>query len=217
MKTRGSSTSSASGPEGRLSTSDRIGEEIRRAAAQVEAPQRLREAVAAGSPRARASRSRTLLLPAAALAAAALLAVSLAGLLGGGAGSGGEAARAVDAALAEPEAPARGEASIDGLTFPTAAYDGSLSQTGTREGRIAGRPSLTVVYGSGPQRVGYTIVSRPALAVPEDARRVERSGIRFAVLEDGDRSAVAWERDGRTCVLAASGVSVERLLDFLPS
>jgi len=52
-------------------------------------------------------------------------------------------------------------------------------------------------------RIGYTIVSGPALDLPRGAARARRNGIEIALYRDRAGHDVAvFERDGHTCVLA---------------
>lgn len=205
--------------------SDRLSEEIGSAAAEVGAPARLRARVEAQRQARGHPAPRPWMGAAAVAAGVALVAVTLAGLLEGRSDPRPDVGRAVDVALAGPEGAAPGvdagdptaaDISIDGLTFPARAYEDSWRPTGSREDTIGGRRALTVVYGHKGERLGYTIVSSPALEIPRGAERVVHAGVRFAVIARGTRAAVAWQRHGHTCVLAGRGVGVGRLLSLVP-
>jgi len=82
---------------------------------------------------------------------------------------------------------------------------------------VAGRAAVTVVYGRGAKRVGYTIVDGHPLRIPEGAKRVTYDGLHVWVLRRGDARYITWQRDGRTCVLATRETNLKRLLEFAAS
>jgi anti-sigma factor RsiW len=129
--------------------------------------------------------------PAAGLAAAAV-AAALVLALGGG--------PVVDDVMAAAHRPATAAAApgeqIDGVAFP--AYAG-WRMTGTRTDTVEGRATRTVFYERGGRTIAYTIVAGEALAPPLDADPGSGDVLRFT---RGDRAAVTWEEQGRTCVLS---------------
>ena len=156
------------------------------AAAAVPAPLELRlrvEELKASRPR------RRQLVPAAALALAATVIAFL--VLAGGRGP------AVDDVLAVALRPATASAatteSFEGVRFPHYEH---WRATGTRTDVLDGRRVRTVFYERGGRTIAYAIVAGPAL--DEDPSL-------HTVRGDGDVVAVTWTRDGRTCVIAASG------------
>lgn len=162
------------------------------AAAAVPAPLELRlrvEELKASRPR----RRRT--APAAALALAATVIAFL--VLTGGRGP------AVDDVLAVALRPATASAatteSFEGIRFPH--YE-RWRATGTRTDVVDDRRVRTVFYERDGRTIAYAIVSGPALD-DAGALRTVRGG-------DGI-VAVTWTRDGRTCVIAASGVDASVL------
>jgi hypothetical protein len=73
---------------------------------------------------------------------------------------------------------------------------------------------MTVEYRGRRQRVGYTIVAGPALAVPGEAQRVRRGSLGLAVVRRDGATVVTWRRAGHTCVLASRDAPARRLLDL---
>jgi anti-sigma factor RsiW len=161
------------------------------AASAPRAPLRLRMLVAELEP---VARRRRRLWPAAALAAAATVA-AFALLL---------AARgpAVDEVLAVAARPATAQATLErpfeGVRFPS--YE-KWRATGERTDVIDGRRVRTVFYERGGRVIAYAIVAGPALSDDGALRAVRADGV----------VAVTWTRDGRTCVIAASGVGADLL------
>jgi hypothetical protein len=200
--------------------SERLGAAIRAAAEGVEAPQALRTGLDRQA-QAASQRRRRLAVPA---LAAVLLAIGTAvALLATGSGGGPSLADAAGLALREPTGPAppndpRHErflrAGLGGVRFPNYRYSTPYATAGARSDELGGRRALTVVYRSGEREFGYTIVDGTPLAVPAGARRVDRDGLRLAVLRRGNATVVTWRQGGHTCVLAARGATVDRLIDW---
>ncbi len=166
------------------------------AASSLPAPLSLRiriEELEAARPAARAAWRWRRLLPTAGLALAATLAALVLVAAGG---------PAVDDVLAVGLRPSTAPASLDrefeGIRFPSYS---KWEATGSRTDTIDGRRVRTVFYERDGQRIAYAIVAGPALSDEPRLRTVR----------DGDVVAVTWTRDGRTCVISASGVSGEAL------
>ena len=155
------------------------------AAAAVPAPLELRlrvEELKTSRPR------RRRLVPAAALAVAATVIAFLV-LVGG-------RSPAVDDVLAVALRPATASAatteSFEGIRFPNYEH---WQATGTRTDVLDGRRVRTVFYERGGRTIAYAIVAGPALDEDPSLHTLRGDGI----------VAVTWTRDGRTCVIAASG------------
>ena len=206
---------------------ERATSRIRAAASAVRAPQSLRAAVAqerlvAGQPGPR--RARPLIFAGAAAAVALALTVTVVLVSGPTGTHGGSVADAAQVALRAPTdgPPARASdgrvrLSVGGVRFPDYAHWKGWRAVGTRTDTVAGRAAVTVVYGRGAKRVGYTIVDGRPLSIPEGAKRISYDGVDFWVLRRGDARYITWQRGGRTCVLATRGTGLERLLEFTAS
>jgi hypothetical protein len=152
----------------------------------------------------------------AAVAAAALLAVIVALLTGP---VSGPAPRTL-AALAEQNAtaaapPSRGallNGSFEGVAFPDWSAQFGWRATGSRARTIDGRRTATVFYGHHGHRIAYTVVSGDALEPPAGADQVRVGGVEMHRFRDGDRDAVMFERNGRTCVLAGQVITPATLV-----
>jgi|SRR4051794_26471806 len=207
------------------SDSDRLGEMIRAAAADVRTPEPLRERVEAQ----RAARGG-LGFPLLVLAGAgAVLAVSSVlvlafGLLGGDRViEGPTLARAADAALRAPTGapPAEDEAhpvlihaGIGGLRFPYWDDQFGLEATASRRDVVGSRAAMTVRYEGRGGHVGYTIVDGAPLAIPAGARWINRGRLSLALFMQGRAMVVTWRRAGHTCVIASRDAGAARLLSL---
>jgi hypothetical protein len=201
--------------------SDRIGEAIHSAVEGVEAPTPLRNQIARDGQRKPVNRRRWVVAPVlGVLLAAVITSVSLLAL---GSGGGPSLADAAGLALRAPTQAAppsdRGHerflrAEVGGVHFPNYRYSTPYSTAGARSDRIHGRHALTVVYGLGDKRIGYTIVDGKPLSVPSGARWVTRGGLRVAILRRNGARVVTWREGGHTCVLASRSASVERLVTW---
>src|SRR5438067_1747863 len=80
--------------------------------------------------------------------------------------------------------------------------------------RRGNRHAKTVFYARNGRRIGYTIVSGPALPVPSKALRLVRDGTDLQSDRLGDRVVVTWTREGHTCVLAGAGVAPSQLVEL---
>ena len=192
---------------------------IRRKAAGVHAPQRLRDALGAQQARRRRASVNAAAVAAAVTVVAAVLLVvhpgarpdrpSVAGVAAIALLSPNQAAPAPDA-----RAPELLRAAAGGVRFPAYAGGGlHWRADGLRRARHEGRDVVAVSYrqASG-SRVGYAIVSGVPLAVSTGARVVERGELRLAVLRRGATTIVTWRRGGRTCVLASRDASTAAML-----
>jgi hypothetical protein len=201
---------------------------IQAAVADIRAPAPLRARIEAERESRRAPRRRSapvlaLAGGAAVLACSAVL-VLVIGLLGGDENrvEGPTMALAADATLRPASGPAPEEdaadpvllrAGINGLRFPYWDEFG-LEGTAVRREAIGGRRAMTVVYEGRGQRIGYTIIAGPAIAIPEGARQVRRGSLPLSVLERSGATVVTWRRAGHTCVLASRQADARRLLQL---
>lgn len=105
---------------------------------------------------------------------------------------------------------------VEGVWFPAWAQALAWQTAGSRVGRIAGRTVRVVFYrpasGSraGSRRIGYAIVSGPALSSPAGEAYAWR-GIGFHAFQVAGSSVLTWRRAGHTCVLAGHGVTIATL------
>ena len=204
-----------------------------RALDQIYAPDRLRLAVAetvAGAERAQEHRRtrrplRIGLSLAAGWAVAGLVAFVVLGVLAqnlvnpGGGGAAAPGVRSVaSVALRAPSDPAPaarpgGEvlrAQAGPIAFPTWTRAG-WHAVGARTDTVSGHALQTVFYADAAgRRIGYAIAD--ASLPVSGGQVVALRGAQLRVLARGATSVVTWRRDGRTCILAARGVPVGRLL-----
>jgi hypothetical protein len=103
---------------------------------------------------------------------------------------------------------------VDDVRFPN--YEGKFGweAEGVRTDEIGGRKTKTVFYRHEGRRIAYTIVEGEQLAWPPGSDRAEREGTKLRVFTEGDRTAVTWRRNGRTCVLSATNVPTDQLLEL---
>jgi hypothetical protein len=138
------------------------------------------------------------------VAAAGLAAVAALALLFAFTGPDGPGTAQLAEAAARPAsapAPARAgnlrlAVASDGIPFPDWAPRMGWRATGMRSDKIDGRRSVTVTYTRGDRTVAYAILARPALDLPNGAGDGAFHGLRH-----GGHVALAWHRDGRTCLL----------------
>jgi hypothetical protein len=186
----------------------------------LEAPASLRARIAAetatSSRRVRRPRRLALAGALAAVAAAALAAV-LVLPVGSEGPTVAEAARLAERPPTGPVAVERSDpkllaASVQGVAFPNLSKEFGWRQVGIRSDRLDDREARTVLYEHDGKRIAYTIVSGDGIAAPSDASTTERNGVTLHALGDRGRRVVTWWRNGRTCVLSASGVGDRELL-----
>ena len=187
-------------------------DQLRAAAASVEAPFELRRRVDALPARARRRRWR----PLAALAGAgAAAAVALVLVTAGGAPSVGDVLDSTGASPAAAISPAGGPllpVGVEGVRFPNYEEKFGWRAVGKRDDEVDGRDVTTVFYARGGERVSYSIVAGDALAEP-DGEDIESEGTRLRRIGAGN--AVTWRRLGHTCVMdGSSAVSVAAVAEL---
>jgi len=157
-------------------------------------------------------------LPSAALATAALAAVAIVIAFSGGPATSEVLAAATRPSVAavqlDPDQPRLLQDQVDDVRFPN--YEGKFGweAVGTRTDEIGGRKTKTVFYRKEGRRIAYTIVEGEQLAWPPGADKTEQEGTKLRTFTDGDRTVVTWRRKGRTCVLSATNVPVDQLLEL---
>ena len=189
-----------------------------RAAAQNGAPARLRAEVE----RRRRPRAKRRLGPVrAVIAAGAAAAVALALVLPGALSGGLTVADAAAFAQQPPTQPAPGgvpgtpqllRQQVDGVPFPNYAAKFGWKPIGVRHDHSSDRDATTVYYRKGRHVIAYTIIAGDALDRPSDARKLKRAGVEYRIFRTDDRTAVTWERGGRTCVLSSTTVTPRELV-----
>jgi hypothetical protein len=162
-------------------------------------------------------------LPAATALAAVVAAVIVLASGGGGAGASGPSLpQTARLALATQTTPPPAEdvsddnrlsLAVDGIRFPYWGSTIGWRTLGSRADELSGRRILTVFYGAGPYRVGYSIVPGSPIAV-SGGRTVPSHGTRFTLLSEGPENVVTWVQSGHTCVIAGRSVSDSRLLSL---
>jgi hypothetical protein len=85
---------------------------------------------------------------------------------------------------------------------------------GTRTDEIGGRDTRTVFYEKAGRRIGYTVVDGDALDQPGDATKATREGSDLWSKRYDGRDVVTWRRKDHTCVLSATGVPRDELLEL---
>lgn len=187
-------------------------------AVRVEAPERLRAAAAEQRPA--SARRRPAGVLSTGLATAGVIALAIVALLPGSqvpsvARAAALAARGPSqpAPAADPTRPETLRSAVDGVRYPYWEDAFGWRASGARADQISGRSATTVYYtGRSGRRVAYTIVSGSALPEPANATTHQVAGMRLLSLETGTQTIVTWRRNGRTCVLTATGVPVGTLL-----
>jgi hypothetical protein len=108
------------------------------------------------------------------------------------------------------------EASVEGVSFPYWGGRRGWPAAGARTDRLDGRAITTVFYTArAGQRIGYAIVAGRPLPEPTTGSVLERSGVRFHVLDSGGATVVTWREVGHTCILAERGVPAHTLLSLV--
>ncbi len=209
---------------------------VRDAAAEVRAPDSLRERLQTIAPQAalepdRARRSRRapsrssapriprLLAGLAAVAAAVLviLAVSLSGTSGSPTVAQAAALATLPPTLPAPHHVHSGSDLVNesaaGVPFPYWEDQFHWRTIGARSDTVSGRSVTTVFYvDRHGRRLAYAIVGGAPLPWPSGAQTVVRNGVHMAVVTNAGRTIVTWERAGHSCVLAATGVPTRTLV-----
>jgi hypothetical protein len=157
-------------------------------------------------------------LPSAGLAVAALAAVAIVVAFSGGPATAEVLAAATRAPAAavqlDPGQPRLLRDQVDDVRFPN--YEGKFGweAEGSRTDEIGGRKTKTVFYRREGRRIAYTIVAGDQLAWPPGADRTEVEGVPMRVFEEDGRTVVTWRRNGRTCILSATDVPRDQLLEL---
>jgi len=189
------------------------------------APARLHEAVAAraGAERrpARPARRRRLAALGAGLAAAAVAVLLLVALPGSEEPAPPGLAEAAAFAARPPTSGAPvsrgGErvlagVAVEGVRYPDWAREYGWRARGSRVDRLGSHRAVTVFYEKRARRVGYTIVSRPPLALPRSSRAVSLKGHIRRLFSARGHAVVTWQRRGHTCVLSGAGIRARTLV-----
>jgi anti-sigma factor RsiW len=177
-------------------------DQVRAAAASVEAPFDLRRRVDALPARARRRRWRPLAALAGVGAAAAAVAIVL--VTAGGTPTVGDVLDSAGGSPAAAVSPASGPllpVAVEGVRFPDYEEKFGWRAVGRSDDEIDGRDVTTVFYERDGERVRYSIVAGDALAAP-DGEDIEAEGTRLRRV--GGAKAVTWRRKGRTCVMEGS-------------
>ncbi len=98
-----------------------------------------------------------------------------------------------------------------GIPYPYWGDAFGWQARGLRTDVVSGHHATTVFYVRGRLRIGYTIVSAPALTIPRGLSTTSRDATTFWIERVGNRPVVIWLRAGRTCILSGTGVSVDLL------
>ncbi len=104
---------------------------------------------------------------------------------------------------------------VSAVGIPYPYWGGKLGwkAVGARTDTVGGRAVTTVFYAnSRSQRIGYSIVAGPALAVPAGSASVPHQGVGFHVISHANPTIVTWREAGHTCILTARGVSTGTLI-----
>jgi hypothetical protein len=189
-------------------------DQLRAAAASVEAPFELRRRVDALQSRPSARRRRW--RPLAALAGAgAVAAVALVLVTAGGAPTVGDVLDSAGTSPAAALSPSGGPllpVAVEDVRFPNYQEKFGWRAVGRRDDEIDGRDVKTVFYERGGERVRYSIVAGDALAEP-DGEDIEAEGTRLRRIDAGN--AVTWRRLDHTCVMdGTSGVSLASVAEL---
>jgi hypothetical protein len=103
--------------------------------------------------------------------------------------------------------------SADGIHYPYWGGQLGWSATGARTDTAGGRTITTVFYtDTHARRIGYSIVSGAALAIPAGGSVIERHGVRFHIVSTANPTVVTWREAGHTCILTAHGVPARTLV-----
>ena len=188
-------------------------DQLRAAAASVEAPFELRRRVDALGTRPIGRRRWGPLAALAGVGAAAAVALVLATT-----GGAPTVTAVLDAAGASPAAAISSSGgpllpvAVEGVRFPNYQEKFGWRAVGRRDDEIDGRDVTTVFYERGGERVSYSIVAGDALAEP-DGEDVEAEGTRLRRIGAGN--AVTWRRLGHTCVMdGSSAVSLAAVAEL---
>jgi anti-sigma factor RsiW len=98
------------------------------------------------------------------------------------------------------------------IPFPSYVRLAAWQATGVRRDTLSGRHVTTVFYSVAGTRVGYSIVSGPALSMPHGSTVRGPTGVRYVFVSSEGAQIVTWRRDGHTCVIAGRSVARSTLL-----
>jgi hypothetical protein len=202
---------------------EQIARRIREAVEGVRAPDRLHAVVAEESARRRPARRRRVLALGGGLAAAtAAIVVALVLVLGSAGGPDIQQAVALaqrppttNAPAVDPTNPKRVDLEVGGVWFPNYddEHETGWRPIGARTDDLDGRRAVTVAYQGSGGPVTYTIVDGAPLQVPDGVRWRDYPRFRAAVLrDDSAEQVIAWEKGGRTCIIAGKSDDVTDLL-----
>jgi hypothetical protein len=99
-----------------------------------------------------------------------------------------------------------------GIPFPSYLRSSGWRASGARRDTLDGRHVTTVFYTSGGARVGYSIVSGTALAMPRGFTVRGPTGVPYVLTSSDGAQLITWRRDGHTCVIAGRSVGRGTLL-----
>jgi len=99
---------------------------------------------------------------------------------------------------------------VQEVYFPNWSHRFGWRPAGQRSDSIGGRRAVTVFYTRNGRQIAYTIVTAPALKLP-NASAYQFRGTEFQSFAIGERQVVTWRRAGHTCVLSGVGVSPAEL------
>jgi hypothetical protein len=98
------------------------------------------------------------------------------------------------------------------IPFPSYVRFTAWRPSGVRHDTLAGRHVTTVFYSVGGARVGYSVVSGAALAMPQGTTLRGPTGLRYVFVSSQGAQIITWRRDGHTCVIAGRSVARQTLL-----
>jgi plasmid stabilization system protein ParE len=101
---------------------------------------------------------------------------------------------------------------VNRIPFPSYLRSTGWRASGARRDTLDGRHVTTVFYTSGGGRVGYSIVSGTALAVPRGSTVRGPTGVQYVLTSSDGAQLITWRRDGHTCVIASRSVGRGALL-----
>jgi hypothetical protein len=103
---------------------------------------------------------------------------------------------------------------VEGVPYPNWERRFGWRAVGSRADRVGDRSTKTLFYAKAGRRIGYTIVSGPALPPARGALRLVRHGTELQRATLDDRVVVTWKRQGHTCVLAGADVDLSQLVEL---
>jgi hypothetical protein len=118
--------------------------------------------------------------------------------------TGPRGASTPDAALLSERPAERGATvrSFVGVAYPHWSHRFGWDRDGQRNDELGGRKTTTAFYRHTHHRIGYTVISGPAIEPPEDADVVTVNGVELHRFRLGEQDVVTFVRNGHTCVLS---------------